>query len=204
MPLGELALEPAPEVAFHGGRSDALPAAQAAAVDAVQVLLIDSFLERLAGPLAGQDAGQRLAGVTPAAEAFRFGDLDLQETMAEPPVLVADRPAHPALAAQSAGAAMRAGSRPDIPGRDPHPSLDGLNVGNLKIGQTQNHRGFGQNVISQDCFTNPKDYGLPPFLIKSRHHIEGIASGPDLHAHNRVRHLAQFRFVYAVAFSGGR
>ena len=48
MPLGELALEAAAEIALDGGGADSFSAAQAAAVDAVQVLLIDGLLECLA------------------------------------------------------------------------------------------------------------------------------------------------------------
>ena len=57
MPGGELAPESAEEIALDGGGADAFPAAQAAAVGAVQVLLIDGLLKRLAGALATQDAG---------------------------------------------------------------------------------------------------------------------------------------------------
>jgi hypothetical protein len=97
MPLGELALEPAAEIALDSGGADAFPPAQAAAVDAIQMLLVDGLLERLAGTLAAQDAGQRLAGAPPAAETFRLGDLDLQQAMAQAPVFVADRSTNPAI-----------------------------------------------------------------------------------------------------------
>ncbi len=90
MPLGELADEAAPEVAFHGSRPDALPPPQATAVDAIQMLHIDGFLESLAGALPAQDAGQRLTGTTPAGGALGFGDQDIQKTVAQPPVLVTD------------------------------------------------------------------------------------------------------------------
>jgi hypothetical protein len=85
MPLGKLALETAAEIAFHGSRADAFPAAQAAAIDAIQVLLIDGFLERLAGSLAAQDTRHSLAEVTPAAQALRFRNQDLQDAVAERP-----------------------------------------------------------------------------------------------------------------------
>ena len=43
LPLGELALEAAAEIALDGGGADAFSAPQAAAVDAVQVLLVMAF-----------------------------------------------------------------------------------------------------------------------------------------------------------------
>ena len=48
LPLGELALEAAAEIALDGGGADTFSAAQAAAVDAIQVLLVDGLLECLA------------------------------------------------------------------------------------------------------------------------------------------------------------
>src|SRR5579885_1296098 len=65
MPLLELAPESAPEVAFYGGRPDALPTPQAAAIDAIPVLLIDRLLKRLAGALIRQNPWERLAGRAP-------------------------------------------------------------------------------------------------------------------------------------------
>ena len=52
MPLAELALEPALEVALHGGRADPLPAAQPATIDSIQVLAEDHFLKSFTGSLA--------------------------------------------------------------------------------------------------------------------------------------------------------
>ena len=51
MPLGELPFETVPEVALHGGCAEVFPPPEAAAVDPVQVLAEDRFLEGLAGPL---------------------------------------------------------------------------------------------------------------------------------------------------------
>ena len=48
----ELALEPVPEIALDRGGTDAFPAPQTAAVNPVQVLLIDGLLKGLAGTLA--------------------------------------------------------------------------------------------------------------------------------------------------------
>src|SRR5512138_1486458 len=100
MPLAELALESTPEVALHGGGAKALPSPQPTPIDAVQVLLIDGLLKRLAGPLITQNAGQRLAGVAPALQAFRFGNLQVEHAVAQSPVFVTHRSLHPTLVAQ--------------------------------------------------------------------------------------------------------
>jgi hypothetical protein len=73
MPLFELALESPPEVALHGRGAEVFPPAQAAAVDAVQVLLIDGLLKRLAGTLTAQNSGQRLAGLASTTQALGLG-----------------------------------------------------------------------------------------------------------------------------------
>src|SRR5712692_7852302 len=68
MPLPELTLESAAEVALDGGGADAFPPAQAAAVDAVQVLAEDHLLVGFAGPLAFQDARKPLSKVAAATQ----------------------------------------------------------------------------------------------------------------------------------------
>ena len=71
-------------------QQNANPPAQPAAVDAVEVLLIDRLLVGFAGSLARKDAGQLLAEVfaTVAAEPFRYQQF--QDAAALSPVLVAD------------------------------------------------------------------------------------------------------------------
>ena len=66
MVLAGSTLQLALEMALHGGRADAFAAAQAAAVDAVQVLAKDRSLKRFAGALAAQDARKALAELPPA------------------------------------------------------------------------------------------------------------------------------------------
>ena len=90
--------QPVPEVALDGDRAKALPAAQPAAVDAVQVLLIDGLLKRLAGTLAAQDSRQPLAGLVPVAQAQPLVGGDLDETVPQAPVLVANPAAEQPLA----------------------------------------------------------------------------------------------------------
>jgi len=52
MPLGKLTAKTMLEIALHGGGSNAFPPTQPAAVDAVQVLAVDGFLEGFTGALA--------------------------------------------------------------------------------------------------------------------------------------------------------
>src|SRR5262249_19077148 len=56
----EMALESVTEVPLYGGSADAFAPAHTAAVDAVQMLPKHCLAERLAGMLAGQNAGQTL------------------------------------------------------------------------------------------------------------------------------------------------
>jgi hypothetical protein len=106
--LLELALQPVPEVALHGGCTDPFPLAQPATVDAIQVLLIDGLPECLTGPLAGLDARQMLAKVPPAVQTLRFTHPQLQHAMPQPPVLVPHLPVAPPLVPQPAAAALQA------------------------------------------------------------------------------------------------
>src|SRR5579885_1475041 len=74
MPLLELAPESAPEVAFYGGRPEAIHTPQAAAIDAIPVLLIDRLLKRLAGTLIRQNPWQWAQNLGPVyrAQIFRL------------------------------------------------------------------------------------------------------------------------------------
>src|SRR5512143_1283138 len=99
------------------------------------MLLVDGLLKRLAGTLAGQDAGQALAELPATAHTKPLARFDFQEAVPLAPVLVPDQaPEHP-FAAQLPTLAVRARLRPDIPGRNPHLSPSGLDSGNLKSGQ---------------------------------------------------------------------
>lgn len=123
------------EVALDGGRADALPPRQPAAVDAVQMLLEDGPAEGFAGPLPGQDAGQGLAEVPPAGQTLRLGRLHLQLAMALAPVLVPHPAAHPTFAAQCRPAAMRTPPRTHITNPNPHSARRSLDRDNLIAGQ---------------------------------------------------------------------
>ena len=92
MPLFKLAFESLAKVAFHGGGADLFPAAQPAAVDAVQMLLVDRLLVGFAGSLARQDAGKPLAEVAATVAAEPLGDLQFQNARALSPVLVTNPP----------------------------------------------------------------------------------------------------------------
>ena len=114
---------------------------QPAAVDAVQMLLVDGLLEGLAGPLAGQDPQQPLAGLSVAVEALQFLRLHLQDATAQAPVFVPHRPVVQPLAVHASRPAVRAEFRPGIPGRNSDDSLLLLNLGNLEVGQAQQDLG---------------------------------------------------------------
>jgi hypothetical protein len=90
MPFFELALQSLTKVAFHGRGADPFPPVQPAAVDAVEVLLIDGLRIGLAGPLARKDAGKLLAKVPATIAASPLGNLQFQDAGALSPVLVAD------------------------------------------------------------------------------------------------------------------
>src|SRR5262249_31200211 len=90
MPFFELALQSFAKVALHGGGADLFPPPQAAAVDAVEMLLVDRLLIRFAGSLTGKNSRQALAKVAATAPAAPFGNLQLQPQGAGSPVLMAD------------------------------------------------------------------------------------------------------------------
>ena len=69
MPFVELAFQALAKVALDSGRADFLPPSQAAAVDAVEVLLVDGLLVGFAGSLARQNAREALTEVAAAGAA---------------------------------------------------------------------------------------------------------------------------------------
>jgi hypothetical protein len=135
MPLGELALESLLRVALDGGGPDLFPPSQAAAVDAVEMLLEDRLLEGLTGTLVGENAGELLAEVAAAVQAMEFAALQQDDGMAESPVLVADLAYVPAFAAEVVALAMRTAEGPLVTGGNAYPSHGVLDVGNLVSGQ---------------------------------------------------------------------
>jgi hypothetical protein len=134
--FGKLTLESMAEVAFHGGRADAFPLAEAPTTDAIQVLAEDRQAKRFAGMLAGKNPGQALAELAAAALTLPLAGRDCQPAMAQSEVFVAYETGKPALAAQLLALTMRAGLGPGIPGPNPYLSTLPLNLGNLVIGQT--------------------------------------------------------------------
>ena len=70
------------KVPLHGGGANPFSPPQAAAVDAIQVLLKDGHAKRFAGPLAGQNAGQALATLTVALQTPPFVGFHYQNRMA--------------------------------------------------------------------------------------------------------------------------
>ena len=122
------------EVPLHGGRPDALAAAQATPVDAVQVLLIDHLLEALTGSLGGLHARQVLAKGAAAIQTAALAHFQVQDAAAKPPVVMADFAAAPALVSQTRSTALGARYRPGIPGRYRDRASTSLNRGNLELG----------------------------------------------------------------------
>jgi hypothetical protein len=136
MPLFELALQTLAKVALHGGGADFLATSQAAAVDAVEMLLVDGLLVGFTGSLAWKNTGKTLTEVASAAAAVPFGNLQFQDAGALSPVLVADAAQMAAFISEKVGVAVRAGDRPRVAGRKSEHTLVHLNVGNLVVGQT--------------------------------------------------------------------
>src|SRR5437588_1277992 len=163
VPFTEVALQTVPEVALDGGGSNAFAFSHPAAVDPIQVLPEDGFPESFAGVLARQNAGKALPKLPPALQAAPLARRQFQAAMAQPPRFMPHQPAIPALAPLVLAAAMRTGFRPGIPGRNPHLATRSLNPGNLVPRQAQNDLIVGQNVISQDCFTNLGSGPAPVF-----------------------------------------
>ena len=102
-----LAVEAVPEVALDSGRPDAFPAAEAAAVDPVEVLLENPLAEGFAGALAGQDAGKTLAEGPHAVPALELVSFQQQHAAPQSPVFVPHTALVAPLAAEPCPAAMR-------------------------------------------------------------------------------------------------
>ena len=99
-------LEAAQEIALHDSGADASPPAQATPVDAIQMLLIDHLLKALTGSLARLHARQALAKRAAAIQAAALAHPQIHQAAAEPPVIVADHPAAPALVSQPRASAL--------------------------------------------------------------------------------------------------
>jgi hypothetical protein len=134
MPFGELALEAVAEVALHCGRTDTFAAAQAAAVDAIQMPSKNRHAEGLAGPLTRQHARQPLAELATAVQALPFAGLHYQLTVAQSPILMTHAALVASLAPLPRAAAMGAASPPGMPGRYAHLPTPLLNLSNLVTG----------------------------------------------------------------------
>ena len=108
--------EPASEVALDGGRTDAFPPSQTAAIDAVQVLLVDGLSGRPRWP-AGSAGCRAGAGGNSARsrDTWTCGP-QFEHGMPQSPVLMAHPPLNPPLVSQAALAAVRTESRPRIIG----------------------------------------------------------------------------------------
>jgi hypothetical protein len=88
VPLGKLALEPMAEIAFHGGGSNPLAPADAAAIDPVEVLPEDRLTVRFTGSLAVQNARQTLAELPSAVQAKPFPRLHSQTAVPQTQILM--------------------------------------------------------------------------------------------------------------------
>ena len=136
MPLAKLALESTLKVAFHGGRADAFAAAQAAAVDAVQMLAEDHRLERFARTLARLNPWKALAEVASAVVALKFRGFQLEDAVPEPPVLMPHAPHIASFIAQPVAATVRTRYESRVSGRDVDRPTPDLYISNLVIGQS--------------------------------------------------------------------
>jgi hypothetical protein len=81
MPLRKLAVESFLRIALDGGGADVPPPPQAAAIDAVEMLLEDRFLKGLTGALVREDAGKGLAEVAVTIQAVRLAALQKDHGM---------------------------------------------------------------------------------------------------------------------------
>ena len=100
--------------AFHRGACDPFPLPQAAAADAVEVLLANAAAERFGGPHARQDARKALPETAFAARAEPLPRLQFQLALPHAPAFV-PRPANPpVLHSQFGAAAMRTQNRPRV------------------------------------------------------------------------------------------
>ena len=101
------------------------------------MLLVNTFLEGLAGPLAAQNPRQELAGLVPATQAQPFAGFHFQEAGPACHSGVPHAPPKPALAAQPGAPAVGTHPGPGILHRDLYASPSTLNPCNLEIGQAQ-------------------------------------------------------------------
>jgi len=99
MVLAHSPMEVMQEVSWHGRSSDALAAAEPAAVDPIQVLLINHLLEALAGSLPRLHSRHALAKESPAIQAAALAHRQIQDSAPETPVIMAHPAATPALVA---------------------------------------------------------------------------------------------------------
>ena len=86
MPLLEPASKTLAEIPFDGGSADLFPAPQPAAVDPIEMLVVDGLLIGFAGSL----ARQALAKVAATVAAVPFRHLQFQDAGSLSPVLVAE------------------------------------------------------------------------------------------------------------------
>ena len=161
------------------------------------MLLEDHFLETLAGSLKRLNPWNALAKEAAAIQAAALAHLQAQHALAETPIIMPDQPPAPALVSQARTLAMGARYRPGMPGRYRNRAAGSFYRGNLVLGQTQDDLRIGQ-IISPKIVLPIRDYGLPPFLIKSLNHsIIGalFRSRPG----DRIIRYADARFVRIYA-----
>ncbi len=161
--VAEVPCEAGLEVGLDGGCVDGLPAAQDAAVGAVEVEAEDLPLEGLAGALPGLDAGEALAEMPAAFPALEFADVQFEHHMAQPPILLAHDAVAAALAAQPDAVAVRAGCGAFVPDPEPHPPRPALNPGNLATGQSRNKLRVDQNVPPDSVLSILRAWAAPVF-----------------------------------------
>jgi len=137
MPLFELALQALVKVALDGGCADVLPTPEAAAVDAVEMLLVDGLLVGFAGSLEGKDAGEPLSEIAAASAAMPLGNLQFEDAGAQSPVLVADVSQVAAFVSKGGGVAVGAGDGPCVADVETKYSRLQLHVGNPVVGQAE-------------------------------------------------------------------
>jgi hypothetical protein len=93
-PFSRQLSQPGAEPALHGRAGDPFAFCQAAAADAIEVLLTNRTPERFTGTHARQNPGKTLPETAPAAQATPFSGFQFDHTMPHTPALVA-RPPYP-------------------------------------------------------------------------------------------------------------
>jgi hypothetical protein len=134
MILAGATLQTTQKVPLDRGRSDALPPAQTTAIDAIEVLLKDHFLEALTGSLAGLHTRQLLAKPTAAIQTATLAHCKVQNGSPESPLLVPHFSPTPALMAETRATAPRARYGASIPGRYRDRASGPLDAANLVLG----------------------------------------------------------------------